>query len=1109
MKKLLLLLSLVFAGLAVSSCYDDSELWESVNELDERVKVLERLCSEMNTNIQSLQGLVSSVGNGAYITNVETLTENRVEVGFKITLSNGKTMVIYHGKDGIDGQDGKDGVDGSNGETGYVPAIGVKKDGDGLYYWTMDGEWLLDDEGQKIPVSGGQGTDGQDGSDGKPGKDGVTPELKIEGEKWYVSYDEGKTWNELGPAVSGSASVFDDVTYEDGVLTFVFADGEVVTFAVKEAFRIEIGEYEAGVGSTVEIPYTIVGATGEVTVFPIASYGDSADYFFIKEHIEETPYSGRIIVYRSWEMEEKNGKFGIFAVDESGTTVSKVIRLTSSVMYVDDEKYLLGPEASALSVKVAANRKYEVSTNADWITYVETKAVEEKTLVFDIKENDGLYRNAEIYIISGKKKITLPVYQKASGDQLFSVKLKTSLLDWNAGSFTVYVGDGDEYGDVEMIRNAKGQTVAEALGYGSWEEVVEAAGDFETICRFAGDVVITPFDPMTGESYGIGHNETSYGNALVYRLGKNGELDRYGYMLEFWWGVNWENNMLYPYFNVDIEEDYINPGDSYICGIMLSTETTDVMIEIAMEVEDYTDPEEGIYDDPAAPGKYTFNIDEQFDIQAIVPEDTWPVTQIPNFEVYEIIKSTMGMTSYDLFLIRNEVEDYFLFEDERLSYDSGFSLDISGSPVGYWDDGYEQRILDVYWNAFDLEPQLNFLQFNTFFENRDWNSYVINAAVRGTVLKFQYVLKYGGYELVFNFNVKFELIESEDPESGLYDDPAAPGTYEFDIYDKIQISDPEFYNNAVYNRDFYEKIKETLGMTSYELSRNSYKFDTYWYFSDGYQGEKRYYSFDMYGNPDEYDSWDSTVVTVEWRIGVTTAANNCISMWMPYNYDMNRWTDPVIEAARAGKEIKYRYVVRYEDYELIFNHTIGFEETEYNDPEAGLFDDPAAPGTYEFDIVDEYVISRNDAGKDNQAFDAMAYKPNNDTWTIIRQTLGMTSSELYLVRYEPQFYYILDDESKMYGSNFTFDMNGQPTSWDDENLVCGGSYNHCSSHREDGNYRWLTIPWTSVSQSGGCDWSPAVYEAAALGTVIKYKYVMEYAGYKLIFNHSVKFDLAE
>ena len=61
---------------------------------------------------------------------------------------------------------GQDGADGADGKDGHTPQIGVRKDTDGIYYWTLDGKWLTDSKGNKIP------TTGKDGADGKPGVDG-------------------------------------------------------------------------------------------------------------------------------------------------------------------------------------------------------------------------------------------------------------------------------------------------------------------------------------------------------------------------------------------------------------------------------------------------------------------------------------------------------------------------------------------------------------------------------------------------------------------------------------------------------------------------------------------------------------------------------------------------------------------------------------------------------------------------------------------------------------------------------------------------------------------------------------------------------------------------
>ena len=172
-----------------SESYDDSALVGRVDNLENRVAKLEELCKQMNNNISSLQTLVNALQNNDYVTGVTPVIENGKTIGYTITFAKAKPITIYHGKDGKDGQngaDGKDGVngtDGKDGKDGYTPKIGVKQDTDGIYYWTLDGDWLLDDKGNKIKAQGTDGKDGEDGKDGvngADGKDGITPQLKIE-----------------------------------------------------------------------------------------------------------------------------------------------------------------------------------------------------------------------------------------------------------------------------------------------------------------------------------------------------------------------------------------------------------------------------------------------------------------------------------------------------------------------------------------------------------------------------------------------------------------------------------------------------------------------------------------------------------------------------------------------------------------------------------------------------------------------------------------------------------------------------------------------------------------------------------------------------------------
>ena len=201
-----------FAVLAMCfSCYDDSKIWDTLTDHEIRISALEKLCKEMNANISSLQGMVQSLQQNEYITKVIAVVENGKEVGYSFTFSSGKTVTVYHGKDGKDGAAGADGVagtdgkDGAAGKDGYTPIIGVAQE-NGVYYWTIDGDWLLDDKGHKIPTTGSDGADGSSGSDGSNGVNGVTPQLKIVDGNWYVSYDNGVNWDYVGQATGDQGS---------------------------------------------------------------------------------------------------------------------------------------------------------------------------------------------------------------------------------------------------------------------------------------------------------------------------------------------------------------------------------------------------------------------------------------------------------------------------------------------------------------------------------------------------------------------------------------------------------------------------------------------------------------------------------------------------------------------------------------------------------------------------------------------------------------------------------------------------------------------------------------------------------------------------------------
>ena len=161
MKKYLFLLIIGMVTIASCQKFDDSDIWDKLNDHEVRIAYLEEVCKNLNTSIVNLQTLVTALETNDYIISASPLVTGD---GYTFLFRSGKSVVIYNGKDG------------QNGTDGVTPLISVKQDTDGYYYWTVDGEWLLVD-GKKVKAVA---TDGKNGENGTNGTDGITPQFKIE-----------------------------------------------------------------------------------------------------------------------------------------------------------------------------------------------------------------------------------------------------------------------------------------------------------------------------------------------------------------------------------------------------------------------------------------------------------------------------------------------------------------------------------------------------------------------------------------------------------------------------------------------------------------------------------------------------------------------------------------------------------------------------------------------------------------------------------------------------------------------------------------------------------------------------------------------------------------
>lgn len=437
------------AVLFAVGCYDDSKLWESVNDHEDRIVELESLCNEMNTNILSLQTIVNASQSGDYIKDITPVMEGGKEVGFTITFAKAEKITIYHGKDGRDGEPGKDGQDGAPGkdgaDTGAAPEIGIKQGEDNIHYWTLNGEWLLADDGNRIKAVGVDGKDGKPGAegrpgaDGQPGNDGITPQLKIEEDYWFVSYDGGNTWNRLGKAVgengaAGGDSIFSNVYEQGGYVYFLLANGDSYKIPTEGSTALDIVfDVEQNVAvvpeSTLKVKYTITGAKGK-TYVRISATGEVGDLAAVKPSDDGTGY----IYIRMWnwfdgqddperdepywdkaygdvtEEDVFNSTLCVLVVvtDSEGNQAIKALNFVEGVLDSIQDAYITDAVAGSVSVTIKTNvikgsYKAVIPEKAQgWLSYAPTKAeMREDVLNFTVRANDGdKFRSAPIKLVN-------------------------------------------------------------------------------------------------------------------------------------------------------------------------------------------------------------------------------------------------------------------------------------------------------------------------------------------------------------------------------------------------------------------------------------------------------------------------------------------------------------------------------------------------------------------------------------------------------------------------------------------------------------------------------------------------------------------------------------
>ncbi|MCI6828667.1 MAG: PL29 family lyase N-terminal domain-containing protein [Prevotella sp.] len=186
--KFLSIIALSFTLTLIGCKYDDTDLWNQVHDLDNRLTAVEQALSELNQNVGSMKTVLTELQS-----NVRLVDYKQTSTGYVLTFSDGKTITI---KDGATPMIGENGNWWINGEDTGIKAIGV----DGATPQIGEnGNWWINGKDTGVQAKGHDGAtpviiDGYWWINGKNTgvmAVGQTPSIGENGNWWFGQVDTG------------------------------------------------------------------------------------------------------------------------------------------------------------------------------------------------------------------------------------------------------------------------------------------------------------------------------------------------------------------------------------------------------------------------------------------------------------------------------------------------------------------------------------------------------------------------------------------------------------------------------------------------------------------------------------------------------------------------------------------------------------------------------------------------------------------------------------------------------------------------------------------------------------------------------------------------------
>ena len=391
------LLYIIMAAMLIHSCsrYDDTWVKDELAEYKNTLSRIEATCQTINHNIIALEDILTALQKNDFIRSVTAIDENGNIKGYEFIFRDKGAVRLYFGEDGSDGKDGED--------VQNPPLISVKQDTDGNWHWTIDGKWCTDNAGNKVPAIS---------------NDDVTPAIRIEEGYWFMSIDNGKTWEMLGIAKGGDGDImFSDVSFDESFFYLTLADSSVIRIPKASDLSFELGKITSKIEpeSTYTIDYKVTGGIGKVEISCIGEHGWSAKV------VPATDKEGKINIKSPEKLTA--GKI-IFLISDDDVSLMKALifegdRPEAHLLASKYDYYELDGTGGYIDVIITTDQEYDIiipEISKSWISHIDTRSVREDRIRFGIAANPpGMpARESSITLKGLYDSLNVFVHQKAS-----------------------------------------------------------------------------------------------------------------------------------------------------------------------------------------------------------------------------------------------------------------------------------------------------------------------------------------------------------------------------------------------------------------------------------------------------------------------------------------------------------------------------------------------------------------------------------------------------------------------------------------------------------------------------------------------------------------------